>query len=166
MDVIKTCSKTHHHLSDQIIFMRHWNISLENLNIFITLPLKQGFWKTKTFFKKREHCLIVERTTIENAIFHTKLSCQKPVSRQVEWGVQNGPITKNGVLTLTIWFFWKFNFGIKTSYHTWFKVLTTQMFEFMFLLSVMSFILGCFFNVSILKKRYENHEKYFNAEKN
>ena len=66
----------------------------------------------------------------------------------------------------TIWFFWKFNFSIKTSYHTWLKVLTTQMFEFIFFLSVMSFILGCFFNVSILKKRYENHEKYFNAEKN
>ena len=98
MDVIKTYSKTHRRLVDQIIFMIQ---SLENLNIFITLPLKQGFWKTKTFFKKREHCLIVERTTIENAIFHTKLSCQKPVSRQVEWGVQNGPITKNGVLTLT-----------------------------------------------------------------
>ena len=113
MNVIKTCSKTHHHLSDQIIFMRHWNISLENLNIFITLPLKQGFWKTKTFFKKREHCLIVERTTIENAIFHTKLSCQKPVSRQVEWGVQKWTYHKERSFDTNYLIFLKIQFRYK-----------------------------------------------------
>ena len=74
MDVIKTYSKTHRRLVDQIIFMIQ---SLENLNIFITLPLKQGFWKTKAFFKKREYCLIVERTTIENAIFPYKTVLRK-----------------------------------------------------------------------------------------
>ena len=28
--------------------------------------------------------------------------------RQIEWGGQNGPITKNGVLPVTILFFWNF----------------------------------------------------------
>ena len=29
------------------------------LNVFITSPLKQVFWKTKTFFEKVEYCLLV-----------------------------------------------------------------------------------------------------------
>ena len=33
--------------------------------------------------------------------FHTKLLYQKPMLRQIEWWVQNGPITKNGVLPVT-----------------------------------------------------------------
>ena len=33
--------------------------------------------------------------------FHTEPPWQKPMLRQPEWRVQNGPITKNGVLPLT-----------------------------------------------------------------
>ena len=33
--------------------------------------------------------------------FHTKLLYQTPMLRQIEWEVQNGPITKNGVLSVT-----------------------------------------------------------------
>ena len=36
--------------------------------------------------------------------------------RQIEWGVQNGPITKNGILSLTTPFFEKFNLSIIISY--------------------------------------------------
>ena len=54
------------------------------LNVFITSPLKQVFWKTKTFFEKVEYCLLVQCTTIQNAIF-PKLLCQKSVLRQIEW---------------------------------------------------------------------------------
>ena len=32
--------------------------------------------------------------------FHTILPCQKQMLRQIEWGVQNGPIKKNGPLLL------------------------------------------------------------------
>ena len=32
--------------------------------------------------------------------FHTKLPCQKPMLSQIEWGVQNEPITKNGLWQL------------------------------------------------------------------
>ena len=36
--------------------------------------------------------------------FHTELYCQKPMLRQVEWRVQIGPITKKGILPVTIIF--------------------------------------------------------------
>ena len=29
--------------------------------------------------------------------FHTKLHCEKPVLKQIEWGAQNGPKKKNGL---------------------------------------------------------------------
>ena len=34
----------------------------------------------------------------------------------MEWWVQNGPITRNGVLTVTTSFFWKFCFSLRTPY--------------------------------------------------
>ena len=37
--------------------------------------------------------------------FHIKLSCQKLMLRQIEWGVHDGPVTKNGVLQVTTVFF-------------------------------------------------------------
>ena len=36
--------------------------------------------------------------------------------RQIEWGVQNGPITKNGVLPVATFFFRKFCFSLRTSH--------------------------------------------------
>ena len=46
--------------------------SVEILNVFNTLTLKQIFWKTKTFFKKLEYRFLVESTKIENASFPYK----------------------------------------------------------------------------------------------
>ena len=37
--------------------------------------------------------------------------------RQIEWGVQNGPITRNGVLPVTNSFFQKIFFSLRTSYN-------------------------------------------------
>ena len=48
--------------------------------------------------------------------FHSKLPLQKAMLRQIEYGVKNGPITKNGVLPITILFFWKLHLSIRTSY--------------------------------------------------
>ena len=42
--------------------------SVEILNVFNTLPLKQIFWKTETFLEKLEYRFLVESTKIENAI--------------------------------------------------------------------------------------------------
>ena len=42
---------------------------------------------------------------LKRQCFHTKLICQRPMLREIEWGVENGPITKSGVLTVTNIFF-------------------------------------------------------------
>ena len=39
-----------------------------------------------------------------------------PMLRQLEWKLQNGPITENEVLPVTTLFFLKFCFSLKTSY--------------------------------------------------
>ena len=54
-------------------------------NVFNTLTLKQIFWKTKTFFKELEYRFLVETAQIEKHRFHSKLLCQKPMLRQIEW---------------------------------------------------------------------------------
>ena len=41
---------------------------------------------------------------MKTQLFHTELPCQNPMLRQIEWGVQNGPITKNRVLPLFYFF--------------------------------------------------------------
>ena len=38
---------------------------------------------------------------MENNIFMKKVDSQKPVLRQIEWEMQNGPITSNGVLPIS-----------------------------------------------------------------
>ena len=35
--------------------------------------------------------------------------------RQIEWGIQNGPVTNNGVSPVTTLFFRKFCFRLRTS---------------------------------------------------
>ena len=59
-------------LRDRHVFM--WQ-SREILNVFNTLNSKQVFWK----MKKLEYRFLAEGTKIENAYFHTKLLCQKPM---------------------------------------------------------------------------------------
>ena len=46
--------------------------SVEILNVFNILTLKQIFYKTKTFYKKLEYHFLVESTKIENASFPYK----------------------------------------------------------------------------------------------
>ena len=50
--------------------------SVKVSNVFITLTLKQIFWKTKTFFKKLKYSFLVETNEIENTsfLFKTALS--------------------------------------------------------------------------------------------
>ena len=55
--------------------------------------------------------------------FYTKLRCQKPMLRQIEWAVQNRPIAKNGVFPVTTFFF-------ENVIKSWFNVPTTRMFIF------------------------------------
>ena len=39
--------------------------------------------------------------------FHKNLPCRQPVLRQTEWGLQNAPVRKNGILPLTCFFFFE-----------------------------------------------------------
>ena len=45
-------------------------------------------------FQKMEQPFLVESTEIENAHFSYKTALSEANVRKVEWGVQNGPITK------------------------------------------------------------------------
>ena len=70
--------------------------SFQFLNFESSLLKKQELflktWSTvsqfRVLFMKEQH-------------FHTKPPCQKSMLRQIEWGVQNRPITKNGLSPLT-----------------------------------------------------------------
>ena len=67
----------------------------------------------KIFFKKLEYCFLVETTDIESTsfLFKTALSETNVKTRQL----QNGPITKSGVLPITTLFFWKNFSSFRTS---------------------------------------------------
>ena len=113
-------------LGDRYVFM--WQ-SLGILNVFTTLTLKQIFWKTKTFLKKLQYRFLVQSTTnisipkadlglltkrsildVEAVLgpsLHAELPCQKPILRQIEWGVQNSPITKNELFATDYFIFLK-----------------------------------------------------------
>ena len=73
---------------------------------FSILTLKQILWKTKTFLKKNwSTAFYLKLLRLKMRYFHTKLLSQKPMLRQIEWWVENGPITKKGVLPATALFF-------------------------------------------------------------
>ena len=55
--------------------------TLEILDVFNTLILKQVFWKTKTFFKKTGVPFLVESTKIENATFSKKTAPSEPSAK-------------------------------------------------------------------------------------
>ena len=120
----------------------------EILNDFSTLTLKQIFWKTKAFFRKHEYCLIGK---LKNHHFQTKQSYQKPMSSQIKWWVQNGPITKNRVLTVITLFVWKFCFSLRTSYKELIWCTSDSNAHIPTFCIRWNFIRGCFFLVSILK---------------
>ena len=47
--------------------------------------------------------------------FHSKLLCQKPMLRQIEWRLQNGTTTKRGVFPVTTFCLWKILSSFRTS---------------------------------------------------
>ena len=65
-----------------MFFMLH---SLEILNVFDTLTLKQIFSKTQILSKKLEYRFLVEGTKNENETFPNKTSLSVAKLRQIEW---------------------------------------------------------------------------------
>ena len=102
--------------------------SVEILNIFDTLTLKQLFWKTKTFFNNWSIIFWLKALRLETHFFHTKLPYQKPMLRQIEWWVQNGPVTKEQSFTSNYFIFLKNLFQLKKEplIKSWFDVLMTR----------------------------------------
>ena len=129
--------------------------SVEILNVFSTLTLKKVFLKTKTFFKKLEYNFLVESTKIENASFPHKTVISKANVRQIEWWVQNGPITKSRVFPVTTLFFWRFCFSLRTSYKELIWCTNDPNAHICTFCKRWSFIWRCFFLVSILKEYWK-----------
>ena len=103
------------------------------------------YFNFETNFLISEKTFLVESTKIENPAFSTKLPCQKPMFRQRELGVQNGPISNNWACPVTTFFFWKLCFSLRTSELSWFDVPTTQMPIFTLFESVGVLFEGAFF---------------------
>ena len=64
----------------------------------VSFNFETSFLKNENLFQKTEAPFFIESTMIKKATFPKKLPCQKPILRQIESGVQDGLITKNGVL--------------------------------------------------------------------
>ena len=132
---------------DMFLCDNQWKIST-----FSILKLWNQFsGRRKPFSKNWNTIFLLKLIRLKTHHFHTKVSCQKPMLRQIESGVQNGPITKNGTLAVTALFFWKIYFILRT----FFKVLilcpnyrNVQIHTFH---KRWSFKWGCVFPVSILK---------------
>ena len=82
--------------------------------------------------------------------FHSKLLCQKPMLRQIEWLLQNGPITKSGVLPVTTSFFWKIFSSCRTSWKELIWCSNHPNVHIHIFRKRWSLILRCYFPVSIL----------------
>ena len=80
--------------------------------------------------------------------FHTKLLYQKSLLRQIEWSVQNGPITENGVWSVTTHFY----FSLRTSYKEMIWCTNDPNAHIHIFCKRWSFIWRCFFPVSIVKR--------------
>ena len=82
---------------------------------FSKLTLKQIFWKKKPFSKNWSTVFYLKPPRLKEHHSHSKLLCEKQTLRQIEWRLQNGPITKTGVLPVTALFLWKICFSFRTS---------------------------------------------------
>ena len=63
--------------------------------------------------------------------------------RQIEWGLLNGPITKNAVLLLTTLFSWKFCFSLRTFYKEFIWCTNYPIVHIHIFCKCWSFIWGC-----------------------
>ena len=91
----------------------------------------------------------LEALRLKTHHFHTKPPYQKPMLGQIEWWLQNGPITKNGVSPVI--FFWKFCFSLRTFYKELICCNNNPNAHIWTFCKHWNFIWRCFFPVSILK---------------
>ena len=131
-------------MRDRYVFA--WQ-SMKISNVSNTLTLKQIFWRTKTFFKNLENYFLVKTTNIET---NSKLVCQRPMLKQIEWWLQNGPIIMSGVLPVATLFSWKFCPSFRTSEKELIWYTNDPNVHIRIFRKRWSLILSCVFPVSIL----------------
>ena len=89
----------------------------ENFEHFQYFIFETNFLRNANPFQKNSSTVFsLKVLRLKTQHFHTKVSCQKPILRTVERGVQDGLIKKNRVLPATASFFRKFCFSLGTSY--------------------------------------------------
>ena len=127
--------------------MRDWHVFMwQSLEfwMFSTLKLWNQFCR-KPSSKNWSTVFLLKVLGLKMQHFRAKLPCQKPMLRQIKWGVQDGPITKNKVLAVTTSVFRNFCFSLRNSYKkSWFGVPTTEMSIFMFFKNVGVLFEGAF----------------------
>ena len=117
--------------------------SLEILNFFCVLTLKQIFSKTQPLFSFFKSKKVVKSTKTENTTFPNKTALSA-----TNFKVN---ITKRGVLLVTILhFFRKFYFSLRTSYKELVWCTTNPNVHIHTFQKCQIFFWGCFFPVSIL----------------
>ena len=80
---------------------------IANFERFKYFNFLTNFLENKSLFKKTGVLFFkLKPVILKTHHFHTKLTCQEPMLRQIVWEVQNGPITKTDVLPVaTLYFF-------------------------------------------------------------
>ena len=116
--------------------------------MFSMLKLWNKFSEKQKPFSKNWSTVNVKVLTFKTQHFHTKLSRQKPILRQM--GVQNARITKSGTLPVTIFFFLNFCVSIRTSYEELIWCINYPNIHIHNFCWHWSFISRCFFPLSIL----------------
>ena len=121
-----------------------WTFSIPNF--------ETSFMENENFFSKNwSTAFQLKALTLKTRHFHTKLPYQKNIITQIEWWVQTGPITKNGVLPVATLFLWKFCFLLTTSYKELIWCTNEPNAHIHTFCKRWSFAWRCFFPVSILK---------------
>ena len=94
------------------VYWIEWNTSLSP---WVSLTLKQIFFKTKTFLKKLKYRFSVENNKIESASFPYKTAIAEGYVKTNRMVSTKQPTTKNDVLPVPTLFFQKFCFILKAS---------------------------------------------------
>ena len=101
-------------------------------------------------------------TTNESATSLYKLSCQKPMFMQIEWEVQNGLVTKNGLLPLITYCFKSLIWALEPLIKSCFNVPMVQIYTFILFVSASVLLEGVFSLRVPLNSNFNSFTFFFN----
>ena len=135
--------------------------SVEVLNDFSILTLKQIFWKTRTFFKKLEYRFLVESTKIENASFPYKTAISDPDVKTNRIVSTKWTYHKEGSFANSCLIILRFCFSLRTSYKELIWCSNDPNAHIATFCKHWRFMWRCYFLVSILKCSQKQLERTF-----